>query len=69
VISRASSNSILVGGGYSTGRDPVAKGVYGYLAVLFDVSRDVNSPYTDNAGRPIPIIRAGVHIPLFQGGR
>lgn len=59
-------NSILVGGGYSTGRDPNNKSVFGYLAVLFDVSGSTNSPYTDGAGRAIPIIRAGIQIPLFQ---
>lgn len=62
-----SGNSILVGGGYTTGRDPDGSATYGYLAVLFDVSKGENSPYTDNLGRPIPIIRAGIHIPLFQG--
>jgi hypothetical protein len=62
-----SATSILVGGGYTTGRDPDNKSPYGYLAVLFDVSKDANSPYTDNTGRAIPIIRAGFHIPLFQG--
>lgn len=64
---RLSGNSILVGGGYTTGRDPEGSATYGYLAVLFDVSKSENSPYTDNLGRAIPIIRAGIHIPLFQG--
>lgn len=61
-----SVSSILVGGGYSTGRDPDFKSAYGYLAVLFDVSKSI-TPYTDNMGRALPIIRAGIHIPLFQG--
>jgi len=63
------ANSILVGGGYTTGRDPDGGNVYGYLAILFDVSKNINSPYTDNLGRAIPIIRAGIDIPLFQGQR
>lgn len=66
-IIKTSGNSILVGGGYTTGRDPDGKSAYGYLAVLFDVGNDANSPYKDGSGRTIPIIRAGFNIPLFQG--
>jgi hypothetical protein len=66
-IIKTSGNSILVGGGYTTGRDPDNKSVYGYLAVLFDVGNDANSPYKDGYGRTIPIIRAGLNVPLFQG--
>jgi hypothetical protein len=62
-----SSNSVLVGGGYTTGRDPDEKTTYGYLAILFDISKNKYSPYTDNLNRALPIIRAGIHIPLFQG--
>jgi hypothetical protein len=61
------SNSLLVGAGYTTGRDPNGKNVYGYLAVLFDVMNDFNSPYLDSYGRAVPIIRAGFNVPLFQG--
>src|SRR5215217_7768247 len=64
-----SGNSVLVGAGYTTGRDPNSKSVYAYLAILFDVSKNQNSPYTDNAGRAVPIIRAGFNVPLFQGKR
>ena len=39
-----SGNSILVGGGYTTGRDPSGKSVYGYFAILFDVSKSATSP-------------------------
>ena len=63
-----SGNSFLIGGGYTTGRDPMGGSTFGYLAVLFDLSKYSNSPYTDNMGRAIPIIRAGINIPLFQGG-
>lgn len=66
-IIKTSGNSILVGGGYTTGRNPDNKSVYGYLAVLFDVGNDANSPYKDGYGRTIPIIRAGLNVPLFQG--
>jgi len=65
---KASTTSLLVGGGYTTGRDPDAKGPFGYLAILFDITNNSNSPYTDNYGRSVPIIRAGINIPLFQGG-
>lgn len=61
-----SGNSFLVGGGYTTGRDPNYKSMYGYLAVLFDIGSDANSPYKDAGGRTIPIIRAGINVPLFQ---
>ena len=62
-----SSNSMLVGGGYTTGRDPNSKSVYGYLAILFDVGTDPLSPYKDAYNHAIPIFRAGFHVPLFQG--
>lgn len=68
-INTVSANSVLVGGGYTTGRYPDSKTVYGYLAILFDVSNNKNSPYKDNLGRAIPIIRAGINVPLFQGRR
>jgi hypothetical protein len=60
-------NSLLVGAGYTTGRDPDGRNVYGYLAILFDVLKESNSPYRDNLNRAIPIIRAGFNVPLFQG--
>ena len=60
------ANSLLLGGGYTTGRWPGNNSFF-YVAILFDVSGNSNSPYTDAYGRTIPIIRAGVNIPLFQG--
>ena len=66
-VESISGNSILVGGGYTTGRDPHNKSVYGYFAVLFDVGNDPFSPYKDGYNRAIPIFRAGFHVPLFQG--
>ena len=64
---KASANSFLIGGGYSTGREPGSGQPFFYLSILFDVSNDVNSPYTDAYGRTIPIVRGGIQIPLFQG--
>lgn len=65
-VQNFSANSLLVGGGYTTGRDPYSKSMYGYLAILFDVANDINSPYK-NGSRTVPIIRAGINVPLFQG--
>ncbi len=69
VISRYKNeaNSTLLGGGYTSGRYGRGGAPFYYLSVLFDVSGDVNSPYTDNYGRSIPIIRGGIQVPLFQG--
>lgn len=61
------SSSVLVGGGYSTGRQGRGGPPFYYLSILFDVSGNKNSPYTDALGRSIPIFRAGVQVPLFQG--
>ncbi len=61
-----SANSLLVGGGYCIGRMGKGNRPFYYLSVLFDVSGNTNSPYTDAYGRTIPIIRGGVQVPLFQ---
>ena len=60
------TNSLLVGGGYA-GRSPYGKEIFFYLAVLFDVSGNPFTPYTNSRGDAIPIIRGGIQIPLFQG--
>ena len=65
---KADAGSFLIGGGYTTGRFGRGGGPFYYLAVLFDVSKSLNSPYTDALGRAIPIIRGGIQIPLFHGG-
>lgn len=64
-----SATSFLVGGGYTTGRYAGSGRAFGYLAVLFDVGDSEYSPYKDGANRSIPIIRAGINVPLFQGNR
>lgn len=64
----AEAGSFLIGGGYTTGRFGRGGAPFFYLAVLFDISNNLNSPYTDGYGRTIPIIRGGIQIPLFQGG-
>ncbi len=65
-IDQTNASSFLIGGGYTTNRDPDSGQPFFYLAVLFDVTNNVNSPYTDAYGRTIPIIRGGIQIPLFQ---
>lgn len=71
-----SCNSFLVGAGYTTGRNPSGKSGYGYFSILFDALNKENSPYVsydyDMNGNlighhPIPIIRAGYILPIFQG--
>ena len=73
---KANANSLLVGGGIAQGRQKGSNSFY-YISVLFDVLKDVNSPYvnvTYNPDNPAqqrktmqPIIRAGVNVGLFQG--
>jgi hypothetical protein len=60
------AQSFLVGGGYTTGRQGRGGQPFFYLAILFDISDNPRSPYTDAYGRSIPIIRGGLQIPLFQ---
>lgn len=76
VKDNVSANSFLVGAGYCTGRDPDAKSVYGYFSVLVDVLKEENSPYVNydydvygniTGTRAVPIVRAGLIVPLFQG--
>jgi hypothetical protein len=68
------ANSLLLGAGYTQGRRPGSNTFY-YLAVLFDVIKNENSPYVDLVYNPatnnysvraIPIIRAGINIGLFD---
>jgi len=65
---KGEAGSFLVGGGYTTGRFGRGGQPFFYLAVLFDISNNAYSPYTDAYGRAIPIIRGGLQVPLFQGG-
>ncbi len=61
------SSSTLIGGGYTTGRRGKGGTPFYYLAILWDIGGDLNSPYTDAYGRSIPIVRGGLQLPLFQG--
>lgn len=65
-IYKFNAPSFLIGPGFASGRDENNKTFY-YISVLFDVIKNINSPYTDNLGRVTPIIRAGYNVALFQG--
>jgi hypothetical protein len=66
-----SAPSLLVGGGYCNGRENNGEMFY-YVSLLFDIAKDDNSPYVEQVQsgsvNVLPIVRAGVQIPLFQGG-
>lgn len=67
---KVEANSFLVGGGYCQGREGSGSPFY-YLSLLFDIAKDKNSPYVEQtqSGKinALPIIRAGIQIPLFTG--
>lgn len=69
---KVTAPSFLVGAGYCSGREGSGTPFY-YLSVMFDIAKDKNSPYVEvvSGGRVniLPIIKAGLQIPLFQGGR
>lgn len=64
------AGSFLVGGGYCNGREGT-RSLFYYVSILADVARNRNSPYVERLsnGRVniLPIIRAGLQVPLFQG--
>lgn len=68
-IFKYSPASLLVGGGYCQGREGSGEMFY-YVSILFDVAKNENSPYVERTAsgtiNVLPIIRAGLHIPLFQ---
>lgn len=61
------ANSLLTGVGISSDRYAGDSRPYFYFMVLFDVLDQDYSPYTSSDGSIIPILRAGIHVPLFQG--
>jgi hypothetical protein len=60
-------SSVLVGGGYCSGRGGIRSNFF-YVSLLWDVTKNPNSPFTDNLNRAIPIVRSGFQIALFNGG-
>lgn len=67
---KVTAPSFLAGAGYCNGREGTGSLFY-YFSVMVDLARDENSPYTqvdaDGRIKLLPIIRAGLQIPLFQG--
>ena len=67
---KVSAPSFLVGGGYCNGREEVGD-IFYYVSILFDVAKNKYSPYVEITEfgnvTVVPIIRAGLQIPLFQG--
>lgn len=53
------AGSVLVGLGY--GQRSVGEGSF-YIALMFDVAQNKNSPYNDLNGHPLPVVRAGFDI-------
>lgn len=66
-IWKGDASSLLIGGGYTSGRFGRGEGPFYYLSVLADVSGNALSPYTDAYGRATPVFKAGLQVPLFQG--
>ena len=68
---KVDANSFLIGAGYCNGREGEGSTFY-YFSVMVELIKGINSPYVeqlqDGSLRAIPIIKAGLQIPLFQGG-
>lgn len=65
-VEKVEANSFLVGAGYTSGRSPGNNSYY-YFSIAVDVLKDPYSPYLDNQGRILPVVKAGYNIALFQG--
>lgn len=67
---KSDAASILVGGGFCSGRVG-PRSLFYYVSILFDVNKDAQSPYVEETRNGninmLPIIRAGLQVPLFQG--
>lgn len=55
--------SLLLGGGYATGRIKGGTSFF-YVSILFDVLKNSNSPYVSSGGTIVPTINAGINIGL-----
>lgn len=70
---RYEATSLLLGIGYASGRQGTGDFYY-YISVMADVAGNANSPYvaiSESTGKAviIPIFKAGIQVPLFQGKR
>lgn len=67
-----SATSLLLGIGYASGRQGIGD-LYYYISIMGDFSGNKNSPYVgiSESGKAVvtPIFKAGIQVPLFQGGR
>lgn len=65
-----SAGSLLLGAGYCSGREGTGSLFY-YFSIMADVAKNSNSPYVEQLSNGkvniLPIIRAGLQVPLFQG--
>ena len=65
-----SAFSCLLGAGYCNGREGTGSLFY-YVSIMADVAKNKNSPYVEQTStgsvNVLPIIRAGIQVPLFQG--
>ena len=64
-------SSLLMGAGYCGGRESVGDMFY-YISLSIDVLKNRRSPYVQTIGNSVsylPVLRAGLQIPLFQGKR
>jgi hypothetical protein len=59
----ANAPSLLLGAGYS--RRMIGQSTF-YIALMFDVLGNANSPYNDINGHPIPVLRAGFDVFLHH---
>ena len=66
LINKLDANSLLVGAGYTNGRN-FRNSPYYYFSVSVDLINNKNSPYTDRFNNLLPVVVAGFNIPLFQG--
>lgn len=58
-VYNANAPSLLLGIGY--GHRTIGEGTF-YFALMFDVLGNVNSPYNDIYGHPLPVLRAGFDL-------
>ena len=67
---RFDATSLLLGVGYANGRESVGDFFY-YISLSIDVLKNRYSPYVQQALNGsvniLPILKAGIQIPLFQG--
>ena len=66
------ATSLLLGAGYCSGREGVGDFFY-YISLSVDVLKNRYSPYVQRAAdgtvNILPILKAGIQVPLFQGRR